>query len=82
MNDGTENQLLFDHHDDQYHFDNDFLLEPNFLDEAALSEFLAPPAEKWSDVNHSSVKTKVTVDESKVHASVTFVTTKMLVRYS
>ena len=61
MDDGT---FLFDP-DDQRHFDDNFLLERNFLDEAALAEFLAPPAEKWTNVDHTSVRTKVTVDDSK-----------------
>lgn len=57
--------------DDNNFVFNEFLFDETgelldcFLDEAALSEFLAPPAQKWSDVSSTSVKTKVTVDDAK-----------------
>jgi hypothetical protein len=51
-------EFLFDE------FDEDQFLDCN-LDEATINEFLAPPADKWKDIDATNFKTKVTIDESK-----------------
>jgi hypothetical protein len=45
-------------------FNEDQFLDCN-LDEATINKFLAPPADKWKDIDATNFKTKVTIDKSK-----------------
>ena len=52
-------------HDSYYDYDEQDDFYDCFLSERELHDFLTPTAENWDDVEPTSVKPKVTIDESK-----------------